>query len=122
MEEQNIQQTAVQETVPQGHKKILYIAVGFSLLAVVLIVVALVKIIQPGSQLPSISQETGQNQGTKTSGTNQEPLAGQTVTAPVPINNSQDVDNALEQIDGMDPSGVETDLNQNTADASQFSQ
>ncbi len=126
MEEQNIQQTAVQqtavqETVPQNHKKILYAAVGFSLLAVVLLAVVLVKIIQPGNP-PAVSQGTGQNQEAQTNGTDQKPLAGQTATAPVSINNSQDLNNALKQIDSTDLSVVETDLNQNTSDASQFSQ
>lgn len=121
MEEQNIQQVAVQETVPQGHKKILYVAVGFSLVAVVLIAVVLVKVIQPGNQ-QQVSQGSQRNQEAQTSNSNQQPLAGQTATAPVSINDSQDLNNALEQIDSTDPSAVEADLSQNITDASQFSQ
>ncbi len=117
MEDQSIQQT----TVPQSHKKFLYAAVGFSLLAVLLLAVVLVKIMQPNNQ-PAVSQGIQQNPAAQTNGTNQQPLAGQTVTTPVPINNIQDVNNALEQIDNTNPAAVETDLNQNTADASQFSQ
>lgn len=121
MEDQNIQQPVAQETVPQSHKKFLYAAVGFSLVAVFLLALVLVKIIQTNNQ-PAVSQVTGQNPAAKTNGASQESLAGQAATTPVPINDNRDIDSALQQIDSMNPSVVETDLNQNTADASQFSQ
>ncbi len=118
MEDQNTQQLAV----PQSHKKFLYAAAGFSLLAVILLAVVLVKILQPANQLPTVSKEVQQNPAAQTNGTGQQPLAGQTATTPMPINNKQDVSNALQQIDNANPAAVGTDLNQNTSDASQFSQ
>ena len=117
MENQNTQQYIV----PKHHKRVLYAAVGCSLLAVVLLVVALI-----GMAKHPQSQQTSQIAQTQQSTTTPPPAQGnqtaRTVVTPMPINNASDVNNALQQVNNTDPSSAETSLNQNTSDASQFSQ
>jgi len=116
MENQNTNQY----TISQHHKKVLYTAAGCSLLAAILLVVILIGMAKnPQSQQTAQVTKTQQNVVPTPTQGNQ---AEQTAVTPMPINNAQDVNNALQQVNSTDPSSIGTDLNQNTSDASQFSQ
>ena len=117
MDNQNKQQY----TVPKHHKNVLYAAVGCALLAVVLLVVVLIGMMKH-SQNQQTSQVAQVQQSTTTPSPTQENQTAQTAVIPMPINNASDVNKALQQVNNTDPSSVSTSLNQNTSDASQFSQ
>lgn len=112
-------QDTQQYTVPKSHKKVLYTAVGFSLIAVVLMLV----VISGALENPTAIQTKAANQQSTPQAVGNQTAGNELIeVTPMPIASKEDISNALQQIDSTDPSAVEAELGQNTLEASQFSQ